>query len=200
LTTARYAAPVNGVNLKFLQGVALSTTRAEQFEPVTSGKRQKFHREIGRELAKLRKLKNLSQGQVALRGRGKITEGTLKAIETGRVKNPDPDHLRALAAIYGVPFAVVADPFIRANYGSDLARHDRDRKSGSSSHVGDPIDDATAARIQRLEEDNATLRSALDQTEDVARQLGVLATHLSEGREAALRKTGSSSVDRKTGR
>lgn len=147
----------------------MATRRAEQCLPVTSGKRHIFHPGIGRDLANLRELKHLSQGQVALRGKGRISKGTLKAIETGRVKNPDPDHLRALAGIYGVPFNVVAEPFVRANYGPDLVRQSEDQESQLplKGQAHDPV----AARLFQLESENKELRSALEKITRVAHKL-----------------------------
>lgn len=201
LTTEQYAAPVCDVNPKFLQKVALLTGAVEQFVPMASGKRQIFHPEIGRDLAKLRELKQLSQGQVALRGKGKITEGTLKAIETGRVKNPDPDHLRTLATIYGVPFRVIAEPFVLANYGRDLIRQTGDQQSGSSSTVGDSPDETVAARLE-LEQ----LRERVAQYDQEVRKMRTLADDvfqtaiaLEEVRVAAKAASPRRRHDRKTG-
>lgn len=187
------------VNPNLLQRDAMPTKGIQHSEAMASGKRQIFHAEVGRSLAKLREEKQLSQGQVALRSKGKISEGTLKGIETGRIKNPDPDHLRTLAAIYGVPFRTIAQPFIEANYGPDLVRHDRDQQSGSSSHVGDSQNESVAARILTLESENTELRTAFNEVANVAGRLVQIAKVSEQGDPAADTRPARSRRDRKTG-
>lgn len=166
MSTVKIPAWLSHVNHNLLQAIASSTGASQNQPAMASGKRPIFHAEIGRSLANLREERGLSQMQVEIASGGKLRAGTLKSIETGRIKNPDPDHLRVLARIYKVGFERMAEPFLIANYGRDLTRHFGDQQSGSSSHVGDQTHDAAEARME-LER----LRLLVGQYEKEAREV-----------------------------
>lgn len=139
--------------------------------------------------------------QVEIASNGKLRAGTLKSIETGRIKNPDPDHLRALARIYKVGFERIAEPFLVANYGRDLTRHFGDQSSGSSSNEGDQIDDPVATRmeLERLTElvnkYEAEAREVRTATDAIVR----VALRLEQIRKTSGKQSGRSRRDRKVG-
>ena len=85
--------------------------------------RNLYHPELGQYFRALRESRGWSQRSRALlaaRKRHLPIEATpLSWLETGRTKNPDPELLRALATLYGVPFAEVAREVIRHTYAID---------------------------------------------------------------------------------
>ena len=85
--------------------------------------RSLYHPELGQYFRALRESRGWSQRSRALlaaRKRHLPIEATpLSWLETGRTKNPDPELLRALATLYGVPFTEVAREVIRHTYAID---------------------------------------------------------------------------------
>lgn len=192
------------VNHNLLQPIALTTGAPHNRLAMGSGKRPIFHKEIGENLAKLRTDRGLSQMQVEIASKGRLRAGTLKSIETGRIKNPDPDHLRELARIYNVTLQTLAQPFLVANYGRDLVRHAVDQQSESSSHVGDQAHDPASTRMElerlrtlvgKYETEAREVQVATDAIAKVALHLGNLAQIQSVARKKPKRGGG----DRKVG-
>lgn len=189
----------NDVNHKFLQGVAFPTSRHDDEPAMASAVRRIFHPEIGARLAKLRADKGLTQGQVAQLSKGVVNKNTLKSIEGGRIENPSPPLLRELARIYNVPFRDIALPFIQANYGSDLIRHDRDQKSGSSP--GDSTNDSAATRmeLERLQEIVARYDKEAREMRTATDAIVKVALALEKTRKTSQRESDSRRRDRKVG-
>jgi transcriptional regulator with XRE-family HTH domain len=199
MTTETIPARLTCVNYNLLQPIASSTGGHHNRQPMASGTRPIFHRAIGESLAKLRTERGLSQMQVEIASKGRLRAGTLKSIETGRIKNPDPDHLREMSRIYGVKFDRIAEPFLVANYGRDLVRHFGDQQSDLSVTKEGAANVPAAARVFELESDNERLRDALAKVQNVASQLVQIAKVGVEGDSTATARSGRSRRDRKTG-
>lgn len=155
---------------------------------MASVKRRIFHHEIGARLAKLRDRKGLTQGQVELLSKGGVKKNTLKSIEAGRIENPNPETLRTLARVYGVPFAEIALPFIEANYGLDLIGHADERRSPLLNERGSDVP-ASDVETRRLE---SQYRELVTATAAIASQLfDLAAVHGADAQGKAARTTQS---------
>jgi transcriptional regulator with XRE-family HTH domain len=95
-----------------------------------------FHKEFGVFLAKLREEKTgWSQSDAARFGAKHsplLTRQVILHLEAGKTKDPEPEVLRALATLYGVPYEDIARRFIAQRYSirmGDLIRHSNDQGS-----------------------------------------------------------------------
>jgi hypothetical protein len=84
--------------------------------------RPTFHAKIGQFLMHLR----LMRGWISERRypgsatRRLVQPGSLRFLEEGKTKHPDRKLLEGVAALYDVPFAMLVQRFIEANYGSGV--------------------------------------------------------------------------------
>ncbi len=62
---------------------------------------------IGEIVRRLRQQRRLSQRQVTIQSRGAISSGWLGSLESGRIANPHPARLRALAELLGTTLAAI---------------------------------------------------------------------------------------------
>lgn len=80
-----------------------------------------FHPGIGFDLRALRESKRWSVEHVvdraADKGHAALTENRLRWIEAGLAEHPDPDVLRAIAAVYNLDYAPLVWRFVEATYG-----------------------------------------------------------------------------------
>ncbi|MGV3518180.1 helix-turn-helix domain-containing protein [Luteitalea sp.] len=82
-----------------------------------------FHAGIGAKLVRARQAKNwdsqsgAAQIAVVQKKLWLLKLSTLRALEEGRIKNPDPDLLRQVATLYDMDYAELARDFFEANYG-----------------------------------------------------------------------------------
>lgn len=156
-----------------------------------------FHPEIGAFFQKLRTDKGWSQRQaadIAHRRRIPVTTNVLWRLERGKIKNPEPETLRALAELYELPYEQLAlwvveqlyGADLLRRYGVDLPRHGRDQDS--TPHRGG-VDDPSAARrlseLTALREERDRYKAALDQITDVARRLVEIAAGAAAGQGRA---------------
>lgn len=82
--------------------------------------RPTFHADVGEFLAHLRRLKGWSQRkaiQVARQRGLKLSLGSLRFLEEGKTKHPDRALLEGVATLYEVPFEMLVQRFVEANYG-----------------------------------------------------------------------------------
>ena len=80
-----------------------------------------FHPELAAFLKGLREARGLGQRQAAniaqSRGLTALTHGVLFNLENGKTKKPNPEALRALAVLYGIPHEDLLARFAEATYG-----------------------------------------------------------------------------------
>jgi transcriptional regulator with XRE-family HTH domain len=109
-----------------------------------------FHNALGDFFRSIREAKGWSLRQTATlaanRKIGSVSYQSLQRLEAGKAKNPEPDLLKALAKLYAVPYQTLVDKWVEHTF--DLTRHSTDQSSGSSSHVGDPLNDPAATRME----------------------------------------------------
>jgi hypothetical protein len=144
-------------------------------------KRPVFHPELGKFFEGLRDARKWSlRGTASLAERRglnpPLTYQVLFRLEAGQIKNPEPDVLRAIAALYELGYEHVVARFVEQRYAiaSDLPRHGRTGQSGS--HQGEGADVPAEARI--LERRNVRQREIAASIEDAARKLVTLAFEL----------------------
>lgn len=132
-------------------GGALVPCRAMAGRPV-------FSADLGRFFQELRTAKGWSQRQAesiaARRGLGTLTKNILWRLEAGKVKNPEPDTLRAVASLYGMSYELLVAQFMQARYGV----------------TGDDSRPEAASQIVRLESDRARLREQIKELRGLAEQ------------------------------
>jgi hypothetical protein len=126
--------------------------------PTTKVERPVFHKDLGDFLKGVREHRGWSLQQAVNVAAGKklpaLTWNKLRLIEAGKTKLPDPDVLRAVAAIYGLNYLELAVPLVEETYGLhqsayDLSRHEG-TKASSLPKVGG-ADVLATARIRELE-------------------------------------------------
>lgn len=87
-------------------------------------RRPVFHPDLGRYFAELRKAHGWKQSQAAhfaaRRGLAALTRQVLLRLENGKTKNPEPDVLRAVGDLYGVPYEQLVTRCVEAQYGVEL--------------------------------------------------------------------------------
>lgn len=90
-------------------------------------KRPVFYPDLGLYFRSLRKSKGLGFRQAVTRAEGLKIAGLsrqiLSGLEHGQTKDPDPEVLKAIAALYKEPYADIAWQVMAAKYGVDLLRH-----------------------------------------------------------------------------
>jgi transcriptional regulator with XRE-family HTH domain len=83
-----------------------------------------FHSELGAYFTRLRQERGWTQRQTAAIARQKnmsaIGRQTVWRLETGKVKNPDEDVLRAIATLYGVTYEDLVARCVEAQYGIEM--------------------------------------------------------------------------------
>jgi transcriptional regulator with XRE-family HTH domain len=136
-----------------------------------------FSADLGAYFRAFRERKGWNQRQTAdiaeRRGLPDLTYNTLRYLEEGKTKNPDPDVLKAVSALYDVPYETLVAECIRAQYGvtmhpvaqDDTSQHeesgqeqDRDpsRHTGetkSNPNTGGTTDEAHTPETGLLERD-----------------------------------------------
>ena len=107
--------------------------------------RPTFHAKIGAFLVRLREMKGWSQRKtvtVARQSGIALSLGSLRFLEEGKTKHPDRVLLAGIAALYDVPFELLVQRFVEANYGIEVtfapleqARHRKPMWSIQRSHA-----------------------------------------------------------------
>lgn len=149
--------------------------------PVTR-ERPVFHPDLGRFFSDLRETHGWTlRGAASLakrRGLG-LSYQALFRLERGQVKNPEPEVMRAVAALYTLNYDEVVERFVSMRYGlgSDLVRHSGDQRSGS---LGGPADVPASDAVGRLESFRERNRSLASEVRDAIRALTRIATSLEE--------------------
>ena len=125
-----------------------------------------FHPNLGPFFKHLREARGLGLREAAsraLRRRDErpelsaISLGKLDLLEKGKTKNPDPQILRGLAALYDIPFHTLFVEFLRARYGLSDADLDLIRPAAGVEHGsgvangGLQIDGRTEDRARSVE-------------------------------------------------
>lgn len=142
--------------------------------PMTS--RPVFHAQTGALLERLREERGWTQSEAASlaerRGLKGLSRQILLKLEKGLIKTPDPETLRAVAALYGVDYMELFTRFIGKRYGigSDLPRHSELEES-ASHHTGGQNADETLSPTRVLAREH---EEALDQIIDSARAIAEL--------------------------
>lgn len=127
-----------------------------------------FHADFGRYLIGLREAHGWSQSDAARYGHKQnplLTRQVLLHLEAGKTKDPDPEVLKALAALYGVPYVDVAGRFVALRYGivigdRDLTIHStastasRSRKKQENTTGSAGVQLARLLSIQDLKDSN----------------------------------------------
>ena len=126
-----------------------------------NAQRPTFHAEIGAFLVHLRQMKGWSQRKTVNMARQRgimLSLGSLRFIEEGKTKYPDRALLAGIAALYDVPFELLVQRFVEANYGVEV----RVRAEGEA-HAIDP----TLARVMDLETRVAKYQSTFGELRDI---------------------------------
>jgi transcriptional regulator with XRE-family HTH domain len=132
--------------------------------------RPKYHPAMGLFFKELRESRDWSQRQAAAiaerRGLTELSRQILFRLERGQIKNPEPEVLRDVAALYDLSYADVVERFISARYGRDLIRpsgtDDGRRNAGTVERVledGTPPHVSTASHPQGSAHDVPSSRS-----------------------------------------
>lgn len=115
-----------------------------------------YAKELGDFFAGLREARGWTQSAAARAAKSAklnvLSRNVLLRLEEGKIKNPEPDVLRALAKLYLLPYDQILGRFVRARYGSDLPWQAKELPS--PSHVTSPkevsLEVATARTLQHV--------------------------------------------------
>lgn len=134
-----------------------------------------FYPDLGDFFVRLRTSHRWSMRQAAQSATNKqlgVTRQVLLRLEHGQIKNPEPDLLRAVAALYSVRYEELAGLFIQRIYAIDLPRHSGVNDESARVHRHSPeIGDIDAqartlldltARYDALLADAEAARNTLD--------------------------------------
>lgn len=133
--------------------------------------RPTFHAEIGAFLVHLRQMKGWSQRKTVnlARQRGiALSLGSLRFLEEGKTKSPDRELLAGIAALYDVPFELLVQRFVAANYGVEV----RVRAPGTGRSPETGGSDPTLARVIDLETRVAKYQSTIAELRDIVDRAG----------------------------
>jgi transcriptional regulator with XRE-family HTH domain len=110
---------VSSVNNNLQTLATLATIRALTSQPVR--RRPVFFKDLGEFFVRLREARQWNQSQAAdmarRRGLSALTRQVLLRLERGQTKNPEPDVMRAIAALYEVDYRVLVEQFVRVRFG-----------------------------------------------------------------------------------
>jgi transcriptional regulator with XRE-family HTH domain len=165
-----------------------------------------FHEQIGQFFTSLREEKGWTQRQaadIARRRRLRLSKNVLWRLETGKVKNPEPDVLRAVAALYEKPYEDIAGRIIAQRYGFVIESGDLVRpgtEAGSETSPGGADVPASARRIAELESELEGYKARWGEMQTLAKSLFQLAVRGKEGRAAARAAARRSGARRGTAR
>lgn len=124
--------------------------------------RPTFHAEIGEFLVHLRRMKGWSQRKTVsvARQRGlALSLGSLRFLEEGKTKHPDRKLLEGVAALYDVPFVLLVQRFVEANYGVGVKVVEAEGEQQASN--------PTLARVIELETRVARYQSTFGELRDI---------------------------------
>ena len=136
--------------------------------------RPTFHAEIGAFLAHLRQMKGWSQRKTVSMARQRglaLSLGSLRFLEEGRTKYPDRVLLAGVAALYDVPFELLVQRFVEANYGVEV----RVRGAGSGPSPESNVFDPTLSRVMDLETRVAQYQSTISELRDIVERAAIAA-------------------------
>ena len=147
--------------------------------------RPTFHGEIGQYLVGLRRSQSWSQRQAVTIARRRglpVSLGSLRFLEQGKTKHPDRALLVAIATLYEVPFELLVQQFVRANYNVTVrvTRLEGDSTARNQSNI-DPV----LERLSILEHRVAQYESTLGELRHIVAR--------SSGSEVSIRAKGSES-------
>ena len=137
-----------------------------------AAKRPTFHSNIGAFLAHLREIKGWSQRKTVnvARERGiALSLGSLRFLEEGKTKYPDRALLAGIAALYDVPFELLVQRFVEANYGVEV----RVRATGAEPSRESDVVDPTLTRVIDLESRVAKYQSTISELRDIVERAGI---------------------------
>lgn len=133
---------------------------------MTVAQRPTFHAEIGAFLVHLRQMKGWSQRQTVNMARQRgiaLSLGSLRFLEEGKTKHPDRTLLAGVAALYDLPFELLVQRFVEANYGVVVLV----RATGTSPSPDTGAVDPTLARVIDLEARVAKYQSTFGELRDI---------------------------------
>ena len=90
-------------------------------------------------------------------------------LEEGKTKHPDRAWLAGIAALYDVPFELLVQRFVEANYGIEV----RVQASGAGPSQETEVVDPTLARLTDLEARVAQYQSTLGELRDIVDRAGI---------------------------
>ena len=123
--------------------------------------RPTFHAELGAFFVHLRRMKGWSQRKATLMARQRgiaLSLGSLRFLEEGKTKHPDRGLLEGIASLYDVPFEMLVQRFVEANYGVDVKV-----ASSDAPNAANP----TLERVIELESRVARYQSTLGELRDI---------------------------------
>jgi hypothetical protein len=126
------------------------------------GPRPTFHAEVGAFLMHLRHMKGWSQRKTVQMARQRglsLSLGSLRFLEEGKTKHPERALLKAVATLYDVPFELLVQRFVEANYGVSV--------KVATGDGGRPPTDPTLARVRDLESRVAQYQSTIAELRDI---------------------------------
>lgn len=192
---------VSTVNNNLQTLATMATIAAVRSRPVAR-RRPVYLKDLGDFFTELREQRGWNQSEAAdmaqRRGLLPLTRQVLLRLERGQTKNPEPEVMRAVAALYGMDYGEVVGRFIGVRFGVTSSVISNDQ--GSASLGGAPDVPASArARIQELETELESFKARWSDVQDVARSLFRIAVTGEEGRAASPRQASRRRSPRKTG-
>jgi transcriptional regulator with XRE-family HTH domain len=143
---------------------------------VAMPRRPVFYPELGAFFLALREERGWNQSEAASlasrRQLSALTRQVLLRLEKGKTKNPEPDVLRDLAALYEVPYDDLVARWVNARYGvkpRDLTRHADGEDGSFVGGAGDP------AATRLLEEERTRTREIGEDIHNVIHRLTLIA-------------------------
>lgn len=166
--------------------------------------RPKFLPDFAKFLVDAREAHGWKQAQaadIAVRRRLQVGYQSLRWLEEGKIKNPEPELIQAVAKLYGLPYEGVLARLLSERYKlvideSDLLRHSMDQQSGHQEGRPDVPASATA-RILELESELREFKTKWSDVQDVARRLFSIAVTGDQGAAAPKTQAGRRRTTRK---
>lgn len=129
--------------------------------------RPTFHAELGAFFVHLRRMKGWSQRQATTMARERgasLSLGSLRFLEEGKTKHPDRALLEGVATLYDVPFEMLVQRFVEANYGVDVKVAGAEAPTAANPTLERVIE--LESRVARYESTLGELRDIVERARD----------------------------------